>query len=139
MDRDDPLAATSQNPAISPAPASNKPKMVDPQPKAPTAPAPRPGARSYVLRFISGKYQGGEFPIATDKQILVGVIDVANCAVESSEQVAATIDAALAHADKERIQACTNCGLAPLPKTVAEGKIRALGAGAAVARRRHAA
>ena len=46
--------------------------MVDPQPKAPTAPAPRPGARSYVLRFISGKYQGGEFPIAAEKQILVG-------------------------------------------------------------------
>src|SRR5580698_7809957 len=55
-----------------PAPASSKPAMVDPQPKAPTAPAPRPGGRSYVLRFISGKYQGGEFPIATDKQILVG-------------------------------------------------------------------
>jgi pSer/pThr/pTyr-binding forkhead associated (FHA) protein len=25
-----------------------------------------------VLRFISGKYQGGEFPIVTDKQILIG-------------------------------------------------------------------
>ena len=46
--------------------------MVDPQPKAATAPAPRPGARSYVLRFISGKYQGGEFPIAAEKQILIG-------------------------------------------------------------------
>src|SRR5579872_3396501 len=47
-------------------------EMQDPSPKAPTSPAPRPGVRSYVLRFISGKYQGGEFPIATDKQILVG-------------------------------------------------------------------
>jgi hypothetical protein len=46
--------------------------MQDPSPKAPTAPAPRPGARSFVLRFISGKYQGGEFPIAADKQIIVG-------------------------------------------------------------------
>jgi hypothetical protein len=46
--------------------------MVDPSGKAPTSPAPRPGGRSYVLRFISGKYQGGEFPIAVDKQILVG-------------------------------------------------------------------
>jgi pSer/pThr/pTyr-binding forkhead associated (FHA) protein len=25
-----------------------------------------------VLRFISGKYQGGEFPIVPEKQILVG-------------------------------------------------------------------
>jgi len=30
------------------------------------------GARSYVLRFISGKYQGGEFPIVNDKPIIVG-------------------------------------------------------------------
>jgi len=34
---------------------------------------PRGGAgRSYVLRFISGKYQGGEFPIVNDKPIIVG-------------------------------------------------------------------
>jgi hypothetical protein len=46
--------------------------MVDPSPKAPPPPPPRPGGRSYVLRFISGKYQGGEFPIAADKQILIG-------------------------------------------------------------------
>src|SRR3984885_11701066 len=50
------------------------PDMQDPSPKAPapTSPAPRAGVRSYVLRFISGKYQGGEFPIAQDKQILIG-------------------------------------------------------------------
>src|ERR1700747_2224916 len=47
-------------------------EMQDPSPKAPTSPAPRPGARSHVLRFISGKYQGGEFPVLPDKQILIG-------------------------------------------------------------------
>jgi hypothetical protein len=48
--------------------------MQDPSPKAPapTSPAPRAGGRSYVLRFISGKYQGGEFPVAAEKQILIG-------------------------------------------------------------------
>jgi len=46
--------------------------MQDPSPKTSTSPAPRPGGRSHVLRFISGKYQGGEFPIAPDKQILIG-------------------------------------------------------------------
>jgi hypothetical protein len=46
--------------------------MVDPSPKAPPPQPPRPGPRSFVLRFISGKYQGGEFPIASDKQILIG-------------------------------------------------------------------
>jgi pSer/pThr/pTyr-binding forkhead associated (FHA) protein len=35
-------------------------------------PVPRPGGRSYLLRFISGKYQGGEFPIQPDKQIFIG-------------------------------------------------------------------
>src|SRR5271166_3151135 len=46
--------------------------MQDPSPKAPAAAATRPPGRSYVLRFISGKYQGGEFPIVPDKQIVVG-------------------------------------------------------------------
>jgi hypothetical protein len=47
--------------------------MQDTSPKAPaTSPAPRAGGRSFVLRFISGKYQGGEFPLAADRQILVG-------------------------------------------------------------------
>src|SRR5437899_3537228 len=46
-------------------------EMQDPAPKAPPGSSTRPG-RSYVLRFISGKYQGGEFPIVPDKQIVVG-------------------------------------------------------------------
>jgi pSer/pThr/pTyr-binding forkhead associated (FHA) protein len=49
--------------------------MQDPSPKAPAAPIARPpgqGVRSYVLRFISGKYQGGEFPVVPEKQIVVG-------------------------------------------------------------------
>ena len=45
--------------------------MQDPAPKAPTGSSQRP-ARTFVLRFISGKYQGGEFPIVPDKQIIVG-------------------------------------------------------------------
>ena len=47
------------------------PEMQDTSPKAPPGSTSRPG-RSYVLRFISGKYQGGEFPIVPDKQIVVG-------------------------------------------------------------------
>jgi hypothetical protein len=26
----------------------------------------------YVLKFISGKYQGGEFPLEMDREILIG-------------------------------------------------------------------
>ena len=71
-----------------------------------------------------------------DKELLVGVIDVATDTVETPEQVAATIATALKHADAARIQPCTNCGLAPLSRAVAEAKLKALAAGAALARSR---
>ncbi len=74
-----------------------------------------------------------------DKEVMVGVIDVATEQIESPEQVLGVIDAALAHVDRERLLPCTNCGMAPLPRRVAEGKLAALGAGAALARRKHAA
>src|SRR4030095_4297033 len=46
--------------------------MPDQPPKGPNGPTTlRPG-RTFVLRFISGKYQGGEFPIVPEKQIIVG-------------------------------------------------------------------
>jgi pSer/pThr/pTyr-binding forkhead associated (FHA) protein len=48
--------------------------MQDPAQNASSESAARPAAagRSYVLRFISGKYQGGEFPLANEKAIIVG-------------------------------------------------------------------
>jgi 5-methyltetrahydropteroyltriglutamate--homocysteine methyltransferase len=73
-----------------------------------------------------------------DKQLMVGVIDVASQDVETPEQVEARIGAALEHVDAERLLPCTNCGLAPLPEQVAIGKLEALGAGAALARKRWA-
>ncbi|MDH3668158.1 MAG: methionine synthase [Paracoccaceae bacterium] len=73
-----------------------------------------------------------------DKAVMVGVIDVASLEIETPEQVLGTIDAALEFVDKERLYPCTNCGLAPLPRGVAEAKLRALGAGAELARGKHA-
>ena len=71
-----------------------------------------------------------------DKVLLVGVIDVASNTVETTEQVATSIGEALKYADAERIQPCTNCGMAPLSRTVAVAKLETLGAGAALARQR---
>lgn len=71
-----------------------------------------------------------------DKVVMVGVIDVASNVAETPEEVAATITAALAFVDAERLSPCTNCGLAPLPRSVAEGKLRALGAGTRLMRER---
>ncbi|HEY6133756.1 MAG TPA: methionine synthase [Rubrivivax sp.] len=73
------------------------------------------------------------------KDVMVGVIDVASDAIESAEEVADTIGRALQFVPKERLIACTNCGLAPMSRAVAEGKLRALAAGAALARSRYEA
>jgi len=74
-----------------------------------------------------------------DKEVLVGAIDVASLEVETPEQVAATLRAAMEFVDPERIVACTNCGLAPLPMDISRAKIAALGAGAALLRKELAA
>lgn len=43
------------------------------QPVAPKTPGPPPGKKMMLaLRFVSGKYQGGEFPMTPDKEIVVG-------------------------------------------------------------------
>ena len=69
-----------------------------------------------------------------DKDVLVGAIDVATNRVETPEQVAAVLREAGRHVDPGRIRPCTNCGMAPLPRHVAAGKLKALGAGAALMR-----
>jgi 5-methyltetrahydropteroyltriglutamate--homocysteine methyltransferase len=69
------------------------------------------------------------------KDVLLGAIDVASDAIETPEEVADTIRRAAKHVAPERIQPCTNCGMAPLDRRVAYGKLRALAAGAALARK----
>jgi 5-methyltetrahydropteroyltriglutamate--homocysteine methyltransferase len=71
------------------------------------------------------------------KDVMVGVIDVANPEIETPEQVADTIGTALKYVPRERLIACTNCGLAPMSREVALAKLEALGKGAALARQRY--
>jgi len=71
------------------------------------------------------------------KDVLVGVIDVASDAVETPEEVAATIVTAMKFVPKERLLPCTNCGMAPMDREIAIAKLNALAAGAALARRRY--
>ena len=70
-----------------------------------------------------------------DKDVLVGAIDVATEEVETPEKVADTLKAAMEFVDPERTFPCTNCGLAPLPRDISIAKLRALGAGARLARK----
>jgi 5-methyltetrahydropteroyltriglutamate--homocysteine methyltransferase len=73
------------------------------------------------------------------KDVMIGVIDVASDAIETPEEVADTIGRALQFVARERLLPCTNCGLAPMKREVAEAKLRALGEGAALARARYGA
>lgn len=70
------------------------------------------------------------------KDVLVGVIDVASNEIETAEDVAGVIEQAMQFVSKERIIACTNCGMAPMRRDIALGKLKALSAGAALARER---
>ena len=90
---------------------------------------------------VSLECQGSRVPISLirlldSKTILVGAINVATTEIETPEDVAAVLTEATRHAETERIQACTNCGMAPLPRGVASAKLAALGAGTALMRSR---
>ena len=73
------------------------------------------------------------------KDVMVGVIDVASDTIETPEEVADTIGRALQFVPRQHLIACTNCGLAPMSREVAEAKLRALAAGAKLADARRAA
>jgi 5-methyltetrahydropteroyltriglutamate--homocysteine methyltransferase len=68
------------------------------------------------------------------KDVLVGAIDVATDRIETPEEVAATIRQALKYVAPEKLYPCTNCGMVPLAREVALGKLKALAAGAAMVR-----
>jgi 5-methyltetrahydropteroyltriglutamate--homocysteine methyltransferase len=67
-----------------------------------------------------------------EKQVALGAIDVATDRIETPEEVAGVLRRALAHVPLERLEASTNCGMAPLGHDVATAKLAALAAGAAL-------
>ena len=73
------------------------------------------------------------------KKVMVGAIDVATDTIETPEEVAATLREALKYVDADKLYPCTNCGMAPLSREVARGKLNALRAGADIVRRELAA
>ena len=90
---------------------------------------------------VSIECAGARVPIEvlgllSGKDVLLGAIDVASERIETPDEVAATIERALPFVPLERIFPCTNCGMAPMDRGVAIDKLRALSAGAALARGR---
>jgi 5-methyltetrahydropteroyltriglutamate--homocysteine methyltransferase len=83
-------------------------------------------ANSHVPLALIGLLDG--------KDVLVGAIDVASDRVESPEEVAATLRAALEYVPAAKLYPCTNCGMVPLSRELARAKLEALTAGAALVR-----
>jgi 5-methyltetrahydropteroyltriglutamate--homocysteine methyltransferase len=70
----------------------------------------------------------------SDKKIILGVIDLANMAIESPELVASRIRRALPYVKAEKLVIAPDCGMKYLPREVAFGKLQAMVAGARIVR-----
>jgi 5-methyltetrahydropteroyltriglutamate--homocysteine methyltransferase len=69
------------------------------------------------------------------KSVMVGVIDLGTNAVETPDQVAARIRAALKFIAPEKLVLAPDCGMKYLPREAAFGKLVSLAEGAAIVRR----
>jgi len=94
--------------------------------------------RQVSLECIHSKVPARLMGLLKGKDVLVGVIDVASDKIETPEEVADTIGKALQFVPKTRLFPCTNCGMAPMDREIALAKLKALAAGAALARKRYA-
>jgi 5-methyltetrahydropteroyltriglutamate--homocysteine methyltransferase len=98
-----------------------------------------PNLQTSTIDIISLECQNSRVPmdlieLVRGKKVMVGAIDVASNIVETPEQVADTLRQALNFVDADKLYPATNCGMAPLARDVAQGKLKALGAGAAIVR-----
>jgi 5-methyltetrahydropteroyltriglutamate--homocysteine methyltransferase len=69
------------------------------------------------------------------KTVMVGVIDLGSNTVESAQDVAGRIRAALKYVPAERLVAAPDCGMKYLTREAAFGKLKALAEGAAMVRK----
>jgi 5-methyltetrahydropteroyltriglutamate--homocysteine methyltransferase len=89
------------------------------------------------LECIHSRVPAELMKLLKGKDVLVGVIDVASDKIETPAEVAATIGKALKYVPRKHLFACTNCGMAPMDREIAIAKLKALAAGAALARKRY--
>ena len=80
------------------------------------------------------KLDPAELAPLAGKHVMVGVLDLADPAVETPEAVAARIRRAMTQVPVDRIIVAPDCGLKYLPRDTAFGKMQAMVAGAAIVR-----
>ncbi len=85
------------------------------------------------LECMHSRVPRGLMALLDGKAVMVGAIDAASDAVETPDEVAASLAQALRFVPCGRLIACANCGMALMRREVAEAKLRALAQGAALA------
>ena len=86
------------------------------------------------LECINSRVPMDLIELIRGKKVMVGAIDVATNTIETPEQVAGVLREALKFVEADKLYPSTNCGMTPLSRQVARGKLRALSAGAAIIR-----
>lgn len=99
-----------------------------------------PKLQASNIDIISLECQNSRVPmdlieLIRGKKVMVGAIDVATNIIETPEEVATTLRKALQFVDADKLYPSTNCGMTPLSRQVARGKLSALSAGAEIVRR----
>ncbi|WP_349586219.1 methionine synthase [Alteromonas sp. NFXS44] len=87
------------------------------------------------LECLNSKVPMDLIELIRGKKVMAGAIDVATSRIETPEEVADTLRKALTFVDADKLYPSTNCGMTPLPRSVAGGKLKALSDGAAIVRR----
>ncbi|KIO47794.1 5-methyltetrahydropteroyltriglutamate--homocysteine methyltransferase, partial [Nitrosospira sp. NpAV] len=99
-----------------------------------------PKLQQSSIGIISLECQNSRVPmdlieLIRGKKVMVGAIDVATNNIETPEEVANTLRKALEFVDADKLYPATNCGMTPLSRQVARGKLHTLSAGAEIVRR----
>jgi 5-methyltetrahydropteroyltriglutamate--homocysteine methyltransferase len=92
-------------------------------------------AQQISIEAAQPKLDLGVLSELAGKTIMLGVIDLADQAIETPEQVAQRIRHALKYVAPERLVPAPDCGMKYLARETAFGKLTALSAGAAMVRR----
>jgi 5-methyltetrahydropteroyltriglutamate--homocysteine methyltransferase len=91
-------------------------------------------AQQISIESAQPKIDLGVLKELAPKKIMLGVIDLADPAVEAPQTVAARIRAGLAHVPADKLLPAPDCGMKYLPRATAFDKLKALAAGAAIVR-----
>ena len=99
-----------------------------------------PKLKQSKIDIVSLECQNSRVPmdlieLIRGKKVMVGAIDVATNSIETPEEVADTLRKALQFVDADKLYPSTNCGMTPLSREVARGKLHALSAGAEIVRK----